>query len=114
MLPPLSQGRWKRRAKPRFESGAGGATDEDAYLSCPPGRMETLPSVVAKTLHKGQPEVKLSKDEKAAIFQTTVLSSPVKAGPRRERERGRVRDRMRIGILVWLRMITEGRDFYSG
>ena len=81
MLPPLSQGRWKRRAKPRFESGAGGATDEDAYLSCPPGRMERLPSVVAKTLHKGQPEVKLSKDEKAAIFQTTVLSSPVKAGP---------------------------------
>lgn len=65
---------------PLLEFGGDGATDEDAYLSCPPERMERLPSVVAKTLHQGKPEVKLSKDEKAAILQTTALSSPVKGG----------------------------------
>lgn len=69
-----------KKEAPLLEVGGDGATDEDAYLSCPPERMERLPSVVVKTLHQGKPEVKLSKDEKAAILQTTVLSSPVKGG----------------------------------
>ena len=58
--------------------GIDGTNDEE-YMACPPERMERLPSDVALGLHTGQPEVKLTKDQKAAILQTTVLSSPVKA-----------------------------------
>ena len=65
-------------------------SDEDAYLSCPPERMERLSTVVVKTLHKGMPEVKLSKDEKAAILQTTVLSSPVREGALAEDENRKI------------------------
>ena len=68
----------EEKKKPLFSLGGDEVTDEDAYLSCPPERMERLPSAVAKTLHTGSPVAKLSKAEKAAILQTTILSSPVK------------------------------------
>ncbi|KFY23840.1 hypothetical protein V493_05604 [Pseudogymnoascus sp. VKM F-4281 (FW-2241)] len=42
----------------------------------PPERMERLPSYVETD--EGEPQVQLSKEERAAILQITVLSSPVR------------------------------------
>lgn len=53
--------------------GLDGTCDE---MSIPPERMERLPSYV-KT-DDSAPQVTLTKEEKAAILQTTALSSPVK------------------------------------
>ncbi|KFY70763.1 hypothetical protein V498_10230, partial [Pseudogymnoascus sp. VKM F-4517 (FW-2822)] len=54
------------------------STSISASNSIPPERMERLPSYVETD--EGEPLVKLSKEEKAAILQITVLSSPVKGG----------------------------------
>ncbi|KFY09135.1 hypothetical protein V492_05587, partial [Pseudogymnoascus sp. VKM F-4246] len=51
-------------------------TSTSTSTAIPPERMERLPSYVETD--DSEPEVKLSKEEKAAILQITVLSSPVR------------------------------------
>ena len=46
--------------------------------------MERLPSEVAEGLHRGMPEVELSREEKARVLQCSVVSSPVRGGGGRE------------------------------
>ncbi|KFY40785.1 hypothetical protein V494_03323, partial [Pseudogymnoascus sp. VKM F-4513 (FW-928)] len=52
------------------------STSTSTSTAIPPERMERLPSYVETD--ESEPEVKLSKEEKAAILQITVLSSPVR------------------------------------
>lgn len=60
------------------------STSISASNTIPPERMERLPSYVETD--EGEPLVELSKEEKAAILQITVLSSPVKGGKGKEGE----------------------------
>jgi hypothetical protein len=52
------------------------STNSSTSTAIPPERMERLPSYVETD--EGEPRVKLSKEERAAILQITVLSSPVR------------------------------------
>ncbi|KFY72223.1 hypothetical protein V499_07622, partial [Pseudogymnoascus sp. VKM F-103] len=52
------------------------SSNSSTSTAIPPERMERLPSYVETD--EGEPQVKLSREERAAILQITVLSSPVR------------------------------------
>lgn len=56
--------------------GIDGAATDEIDISIPPERMERLQSFVRTD--EGEPQMELSKEERAAILQITVASSPVK------------------------------------
>jgi hypothetical protein len=81
------------KLRPFSYDGAADDPSASTSTSIPPELMERLPSYVETD--EGEPQVKLSKEEKAAILQITVLSSPVRGKEKGEVEG--VEETMKVG-----------------